>query len=404
MGSALLLVENNSVPADTRVWAECTSLRRAGWDVTVISPKGRDYDLEGFSDLEGVRIHRFDLVPSSSGLGYVGEYGLALLRTGALVRRLARTSHFDVVHACNPPDFLLVAAIPLRRRGAAMIFDHHDLSPELYFAKYGRGRVVLRALQVAERVGFALADVVLATNESFRAIAISRGRKAQHDVFVVRNGPDTEIFRPTEPDRDLRAGAEHLIGYIGLIGPQDGVDVALEALAVLRARRGDWRAVFVGDGDALPNARSLSRRLGLDEVVSFVGYVRDRDRLVRMIAACDVCISPEPRNPLNERSTLIKVAEYMAVGRPVVAFDLVETRRTAGEAALYAERDDPIAFADAIAGLLDDPAKREHMGALGRERAETTLGWKESEKELLAAYARALELAAQRRGSVPIRV
>jgi glycosyltransferase involved in cell wall biosynthesis len=399
MGSALLLVENNSVPADTRVWAECTSLRRAGWDVTVICLRGRDHDREEFADLDGVRIHRFDLVPSSSGLGYVREYGLALLRMSTLVRRLSRTRRFDVVHACNPPDFLLVAATPLRRRGAAMIFDHHDLSPELYLAKYGRGRMVLRALRIAERAGFALADVVLATNESFKAIAITRGRKARQDVFVVRNGPDTNIFRPTEADPELRTGAEHLIGYVGLIGPQDGVDVGLEALAVLRTRREDWRAVFVGDGDALAAARSLSRRRGLDDVVSFVGYVRDRDRLVRMIAACDVCISPEPRNPLNERSTLIKVAEYMAVGRPVVAFDLVETRRTAGEAAVYAERDDPVSFADAIAGLLDDPAKRERMGALARERAEKALSWNESEKELLTAYARAQELAERRRRS-----
>jgi glycosyltransferase involved in cell wall biosynthesis len=314
------------------------------------------------------------------------------------VRRLSRTRRFDVVHACNPPDFLLIAAIPLRRRGAATIFDHHDLSPELYLAKYGRGRVVVpRALRIAERAGFALADVVLATNESFRAIAITRGRKARHDVFVVRNGPDTNIFRPTEPDADLRVDAEHLIGYVGLMGSQDGVDVALEALAVLRTRRKDWRAVFVGDGDALADARSLSSRRGLDDVVTFTGYVRDRERLVRMIAACDVCISPEPRNPLNERSTLIKVAEYMAVGRPVAAFDLVETRRTAGEAAAYAEGDDPVSFADVIAALLDDPAKRERMGALGRERAEATLGWNESERELLAAYARALELAGRRR-------
>ena len=397
MGSALILVENNSVPADTRVWAECMSLQRAGWDVTVISPKGRDRDLEAFSDLEGVQIHRFDLVPSASGVGYLREYGLALLRISVLVRRLSRTRRFDVVHACNPPDFLLFAAIALRRRGAAMIFDHHDLSPELYLAKYGRGGAALRALKVAERAGFALADVVLATNESIRAIAIERGRKARRDVFVVRNGPDTDIFRPTEPDHDLRAGAEHVIGYVGLIGPQDGVDVALEALAALRTRRNDWRAVFVGDGDALPAAKALSRRRGLDDVVSFAGYVRDRDRLVRMIAACDVCISPEPRNPLNEHSTLIKVAEYMAVGRPIVAFGLEETRQTAGGAAVYAGRDDPVAFAEAISQLLDDPEKRARMGALGRERAETILSWRASEEVLLAAYAHALEQAGRRR-------
>jgi glycosyltransferase involved in cell wall biosynthesis len=396
MASALILVENDSVPADTRVWAECTSLRRGGWDVAVISPKGRERDVEEFSDLEGVQIHRFDLVPSASGAGYLREYAAALFRMSVLVRRLSRARRFDVVQACNPPDFLLLAALQLRRRGAAMIFDHHDLSPELYLVKYGRGRVISKALSFAERAGFALADVVLATNDSFRAVAIGRGRKAAGDVFVVRNAPDTDIFKPTEPDPELRSRAQHVIGCVGLIGPQDGVDVALEALAVLRTRRDDWHAVFVGDGDALADAKAHSRRRGLDDFVSFPGYVREPDRLVRMIAACDVCISPEPRNLLNERSTLTKVAEYMAVGRPVVAFDLEETRRTAGEAAVYAAHDDPISFADAIEGLLDDPLKRERMGALGRERAESTLGWNASERVLLAAYSHALERAQAR--------
>jgi glycosyltransferase involved in cell wall biosynthesis len=184
----------------------------------------------------------------------------------------------------------------------------------------------------------------LATNDSFRAVAVGRGRKEASDVFVVRNAPDTDTFRPTEPDHELRNRAAHVIGCVGLIGPQDGVDLALEALAVLRTRRKDWHAVFVGDGDALADAKAHSHHRGLDDVVSFPGYVREPERLVRMIAACDICISPEPRNLLNERSTLTKVAEYMAVARPVVAFDLEETRRTAGEAAVYAERDDPAAF------------------------------------------------------------
>ena len=396
MGNVLVLVENESVPGDTRVWAECVSLQRAGWDVTVICPKGPGFDLEGFVELEGVRIHRYDASPSASGLGYVREYGSALLRMAGLVRRLSRTTRFDVVHACNPPDFLLLAAVNLRRRGTAMIFDHHDLSPELYRAKFGGNRAVLAALRIAERVGLGLADVVLATNESIRAILVERGRKSADDVFVVRNGPDTDVFRPVEPDQDLRVGADHLIGYVGVMGPQDGVDVALEALAVLRRRREDWHAVFVGDGDALSGAKALAQERGLKDSVSFPGYVRDPHRLVRMIAACDVCISPEPRNALNERSTLVKVAEYMAVGRPLVAFDLEETRRTAEDAAVYAAGDDPAAFAEAIAGLLDDAVERERMGAVGRERAESMLSWSASEKVLLAAYARALEVADRR--------
>jgi glycosyltransferase involved in cell wall biosynthesis len=277
-----------------------------------------------------------------------------------------------------------------------MVFDHHDLSPELYLAKFGGGRTIVRSLKAAERVGFALADVVLATNESFREIAIDRGRKGPEDVFVVRNGPDAEVFMPTEPDDAVRELGQHVIGYVGLIGSQDGVEDALEALALLRARRADWHAIFVGDGDAVPAAKDTSSRLGLDEHVSFMGYVSDRERIVRLIASCDVCISPEPRNPLNEKSTLMKVAEYMAVGRPVVAFDLTETRRTAGDAATYAQRDDPAAFADAISRLLDDPAERARMGSMGRSRAVESLSWRTSEDALLAAYDRALELGHRR--------
>jgi len=394
MPSALVLVENNSVPTDSRVWAICLSLRRAGWDVTAISPAGRDRDSEPFVVIDGVRIHRFALSESvSGGLGYAREYGLALFRIATLVRQLSRRERFDVVHACNPPDFLLLAALPLRRRGTATIFDHHDLSPELYRAKYRPRAAVDRALRLAERGGFGMADVVLATNESFREIATTRGRKSPDDVFVVRNGPGPDRGHTIGPDLDLRAKADHLIGYVGLMGSQDGIEVAVEALAELRRRRTDWHAVFVGDGPALPSARRLASSLGLDGLVSFLGFVRDRDRLGQLIASCDVCLSPEPRNPMNERSTFIKVAEYMAAGKPVVAFDLTETRRTAGDAARYATRDDPAAFADAIDAVLGDDELRREMGAEGVRRVRTSLSWTYSERSLLEAYARALRKA-----------
>jgi glycosyltransferase involved in cell wall biosynthesis len=307
---------------------------------------------------------------------------------------------FDVVHAANPPDFLLLAARPLRRRGARFVFDHHDLSPELYLARLPSAartrlvhRLVHRMLLLSERMAFRQADVVIATNQSYRRIATTRGGKSPADVFVVRNAPDPERFHPNPVVRD-RDG-KHVIGYVGMIGPQDGVDHALRALRSLRSRRDDWRAFFAGDGDALPELQRLAQQLELDDVVEFLGLV-GQDDVVRLLSTADVCLAPEPRNPANEASTMIKVAEYMSMGRPVVAYDLAETRATAGPAALYAERDDPEALADAIDLLLDDPMRRETMGNAGRKRVVEKLAWTYSARALEAAYGRVLDVTAVR--------
>jgi glycosyltransferase involved in cell wall biosynthesis len=395
--STLILVENEPVPADSRVWSICVSLRRAGWDVAVVSPKGAKRDTAPFERLDGVEIHRFDMPENpGSAAGYVREYAIAFARMSALVRRLSGRTSFDVVHACNPPDFLLLMTLRMRRRGVAVIFDHHDLSLELHAAKYTKGSVTRIALRQMERVAFALSDTSLAMNESFREIAITRGGMAPADVFVVRNAPDLTIFRPVDPDPSLSSGASHLIGYVGVMNSQDGVGLALAALDALARRRSDWHAIFVGDGEVLADARESVVRLGIDDRVTFTGFVRDQRRLVQIISSCDVCLSPEPRNSLNEKSTFVKVAEYMAVGRPVVAFDLRETRRTAADAAVYAVRDDADAFAEAIDGLLDDPARRALMGSVGHERVLENLNWTRSEEVLLAAYAHAVSKPARR--------
>lgn len=341
---------------------------------------------------DGVEIVRFRPEEGSGGVfGYIGEYAAALRAISRIVRRLPAS--YDVVHAASPPDLLLLAALPLRRRGAATILDHHDLSPELYEAKFGKRGPVYRSLMLAERLGMRLANVVISPNESFRRIAITRGRKAAEDVFVVRNGPDPQVFRAVTPDPALAQGERHLIGYVGRMGSQDGVLEALDALETLLSLRSDWHAVFVGDGEALEHARTRVSRSALASHVTFTGFVADRASVVRIISSCDVCISPEPRNPLNESSTLIKVAEYMSIGRPVVAFDLHETAATAGDAAvLVADRQ---TFAKAVSRLLDDPELRERMGAIGRGRVEQTLSWSASVSHLLDAYGHALE----RRGS-----
>ena len=252
-----------------------------------------------------------------------------------------------------------------------------------------------KATLAAERVSYRLADVVLVTNNSYREVAIDRGRKRPEDVFVVRNAPDLKRFRPVDPDPALRSGRAHLIGYVGLIGPEDGVDHSLRALAALRDRRTDWRAVFVGDGDALGPMKRLARDLDLGDYVDFPGFVSG-DQLITFLTTFDVCLAPNPRTPLNEISTMVKLLEYMAMAKPVVAYDLAETRWTAGDAVAYAKTDAPASLADEIASLLDDPDLRSRMGQLGRERIENDLAWERSGEELVRAYARAIAVASRR--------
>ncbi|QNA76541.1 glycosyltransferase family 4 protein [Streptomyces sp. So13.3] len=388
-GRALILVENLSVPFDRRVWQECTTLRDAGWTVHVICPQGTKRDTEAEAEIDGVRIHRYPLRAATGGpAGYLREYGSALWHTFRLARKVGPV---DVVHACNPPDLLFLPALWLKRRGARFVFDQHDLVPELYLSRFDRGEDLLyRAVCALERRTYRAADVVLATNESYRDVALRRGGRQPADVFVVRSAPQTDRFQPVPPEPELKNGKPHLLCYLGVMGPQDGVDYALRALAKLRDELGrtDWHAVFVGSGDAFDAMVELSRQLGLSDQVEFTGRIPDAD-LVRYLSTADVCLSPDPRNPLNDVSTMNKVLEYMAMGRPIISFDLREARVSAGDAALYAPANDEAEFAKLIALLLDDPEKRAQMGKIGQERISGQLSWRNSQASLLAAYAAA---------------
>jgi glycosyltransferase involved in cell wall biosynthesis len=390
-GHVLLLVENEPVPLDKRAWWECQVLVSAGLEVTVVCPQGAGEDRAPFERWDGVTIHRYPAAPQRPGMrGHLREYWHAARQTATLVRRLARSRHFDVVHACNPPDFLLLTALPLKRRGTRFVFDHHDLSPELYLTLYGdRSRLLHGATRALERASFGLADVVLSTNESYRRIALQRGGKRPEDVFVVRNAPSSTVFSPGPGDPARKRGAKYLLSYAGVMGRQDGVEDGLRALAALRRRRDDWRAVFVGDGPALPDALRLAEQLGIADVVEFPGWVA-QEEVRAVLAASDVCLSPEPATPYSNASTLIKVGEYMAMARPVVCYDLDESRFTAGPAASYARPGDEDSFAGCISALLDDPPARAAMGAEGRERIEGELSVKHAEHALLEAYDRAL--------------
>jgi glycosyltransferase involved in cell wall biosynthesis len=392
MPRALMISENAPVPSDRRVWNEALALRSAGWEVVIVCAQGAGRDREPFEVRDGIELHRYPLRPATGGLpAYAREYAQAMWRIRRLVRRLARTRHFDVVHAGNPPDFLLLAARGLRRRGTRMIFDHHDLVPELYRSKFGGGRGLrYRAAVALERLAFRHADVVVCTNESYRRIVLERGARAAADVFVVRNGPDLERFRPAAADPGLKRGRAHLIGYLGIMGPQDGIDHALRALAWLHERRDDWHAVFVGDGEVVAEMRSLADELGLGERVEFAGWRQDDD-IRTILSTCDVCLAPDPPSPLNDVSTMIKIPEYMAMGRPVVSYDLAESRISAGPAAAYATPGDPADLGGHLAAVLDDPDRRRRMGELGRARVRDALAWQHSVPALLAAYERAGE-------------
>lgn len=377
------------MPFDRRVWQECTTLRDAGWEVHVICPRGRNRDTEPEAEIDGVRIHRYPLRAATGGpAGYLREYGAALWHTARLARKVGPV---DVVHACNPPDLLFLTALLLKRRGARFVFDQHDLVPELYLSRFGRGEDLLyRGVCALERLTYRAADVVLATNESYRDVAVCRGGRRPEDVFVVRSAPQTDRFQPVPPEPEFKRGKPHLLCYLGVMGPQDGVDYALRALAKLRdeLKRDDWHAVFIGAGDAFEAMRELSGRLGLGEQVQFTGRIPDAD-LVRYLSTADVCLSPDPRNPLNDVSTMNKVLEYMAMGRPIVSFDLREARVSAGDAAVYAPANDEAQFAGLIALLLDDPEQRARMGRIGQERINGRLSWRNSQASLLAAYAAA---------------
>jgi glycosyltransferase involved in cell wall biosynthesis len=389
--TVVFLIGNQALPDDSRVWPECRSVQGFGFRVIGISPAGTLAGTEAPRDrVDGIDIHRFQLTFSSGGMAAYGrEFGGAVWRSARLLHRLARTVRIDVVHAGNPPDFLVLAALGLKRGGTRLIFDHHDLSPEMYLSRNGRRDPVYWALRGLERASFQAADVVVSTNESFRRIALERGGKQPQDVFVVRNGPDLSRFRAVDPDPALRRGKRHLLGYAGEMGSRDGIDHAVRALAQLRRRRDDWHAIFAGDGEVLPAVRGLARSLGLGDAVEVPGWLGSDD-VVRVLSTADVCLAPDPPSEANDLSTMIKVNEYMALGRPIVSFGLHESRVSAGPAARFAAGDDVEDFARIIDDLLDDPGARAEMGRAGTELVRQGLAWEHSEQALRRAYERVL--------------
>lgn len=389
----LILVENLSVPFDRRVWQESRALVDAGYAVTVICPMGATVDRERDVVLDGVRILRYPLHAATAGpIGYLREYPLALLHTARLALRVRRTARIDVVHACNPPDLLFLVALLLRPFGARFVFDHHDLGPEMYLSRFPTGgRALYWMTRLVERLTFASADAVISTNESYRRIAIERGKVAPENVSVVRTAPDLSRFIHRPPDPELRRGKRHLLAYLGVMGPSDGVDYAVRALHLLRHQLGreDVHCIMMGSGDTFDQQVALAAELGLSDVVEFPGRVSD-EFVQRCLSTADVCLAPDPHNPLNDVSTMNKIVEYMAMARPIVSFDLTEARVSAAGAAVYVPGNDELAFATAIDELLDNPGRRREMGDVGYRRVAGDLSWDVSRRALLSCYHRLL--------------
>jgi glycosyltransferase involved in cell wall biosynthesis len=384
----LIIVENLPVPFDRRVWLEATTLAKAGYVVSVICPMGKGSEAP-YEIIEDVAIYRHSLPLEASGAaGYFVEYGAALFWEFSLALKVAFTRGFDAVHACNPPDLIFLIAAVFKLFGRKFLFDQHDLCPEVFEAKFARRGVQYTILKVLERLTFAIADVVISTNQSYRNVALTRGGKRTEDVFVVRSGPDLERWPAVPPVQpEWRKGRCFMVGYVGVMGEQEGLEFLIEAARILLSQGADIQFVLVGDGSHKKNLVEMVSKLKLDDNFTFTGRVSDKD-LLSVLGTADVCVNPDRFNELNDKSTMNKIIEYMAMSKPIVQFDLVEGRFSAGEASLFAKPDDAADMAAKIATLLENPEKRAAMGKLGRARVENELAWNHQAPILLAAYDR----------------
>lgn len=388
----LIIVENLPVPFDRRVWAEATTLVDAGYQVSVISPMMKDYTAP-YEVIDGVHVYRHPLAEAGSGAGYLREYVGALLHQFRLAFRVRRERGFDVIHACNPPDLIfLVAALFKLFYGVRFIFDHHDLCPELFEAKFGGKGPAYLALLAAERLTFALADISIATNDSYREIALRRGGMKPDRVFVVRSGPRLDRMKIAAPNEVLKRGRRYLAGYVGVIGRQEGLDLLVGAVAHLvnHIGRTDVQFAIIGDGPELSAVRALAQAKGVAAYMDFYGRVDDA-LFLDVLNTADLCVNCDRACAMNDKSTMNKILEYMALGKPIVQFEMTEGRRSSGAASLYSRPDNVADFALKIDTLLNDPELRRDMGALGRERVMTQFSWAHSVPALLRAYAAAFD-------------
>lgn len=383
----LIIVENLPVPFDRRVWKEACALKDKGYQVTVLCPRAKGY-MDGHVVLNGINIYRHPSTKEGNGLfGYIWEYGWAFVWELIYACWIYLTSGFDIIQGCNPPDNIFVVALPFKLFGVKYIFDHHDASPELYCAKYQRKGLFYLLLLILEKLTYHFSDAVIATNESYKDIAVKRGNVDPHDVFVVRNGPDLASFKSVRPRPALKYGKQYLVGYVGNVSHQEGLEILLNVVEYIKHHvRQDVHFTCIGGGPGLASLRQVVKDKALDDMINFAGRVPDQE-LLEVLSTADVCVNPDKPCKMNDISTMIKIMEYMALGKPIVQFDLKEGRYTAQESSLYSNAEDPVAdFANKILWLLDHPDERKRMGAFGFKRVEKELAWKYSVATLLGAY------------------
>ena len=385
----LIIVQNLPVPFDRRVWLECQALTSAGYRVAVVCPKGKGDP--GYEVIDGVEIHRYrPYAPGGSKLSFVAEYAYSFLATAWHTLKARRNGRFAVIQACNPPDIFWPIALAFRLERTKFVFDHHDLCPELFLSRFENPPALpFKGLLWLERRTFRTARHVISTNESYRQIAIERGGKSPGDVTVVRTGPNPDRLKRGPAEEELKRGRKHLVAYIGVMGPQDGVDIAVRAAGIIVREfgRDDIAFTLIGSGDSYDELVALRDELNLQGHVEFTGRAPD-ELVTKIMSTASAGLSPDPKNPLNDVSTMNKTMEYMAFELPVVAFDLRETRVSAQDAAVYATPNDVHEYAKALVGLLDDEAARAQLGKLGRARVEDDLAWSHQERAYLGVYQR----------------
>lgn len=385
----LMLIENLSFPMDRRMRQEAAALRGAGYQVTVICPRGENTDQAAFEMFEGIRVYRYPLYwQARNGPGYLLEYGWAMACTLILTLWISAKHGFDYLHAANPPDLFFLVALPFIMFGKRFVYDQHDLCPETYEAKFGRRDWLYRLLLTLEKCSYRVASLVISPNRSFSDIAYQRGNVPAARLAIVRSGPDLQHFQKVDPDPALKQGYEFMVVYLGVMSLQDGVDRVVRAARLLLERRGRNDVLFalIGKGDCWLELQELAKSLGLNGSVKFTGRIPDAE-LLSYLSTADVCVAPDPPIPLNNMSTMNKIMEYMACGKPIVSFDLLESRRSAAGAAVYVDGDDPQSFAEAIDSLLADPEMRDEIGAFGYQRVQSELSWDHSARALVEAYA-----------------
>ena len=389
----LIVVENLPLPFDRRVWQEARTLKAAGAQVSIICPTGKGYE-KRFEVIEGIEIHRHPLPLEAKGaIGFLAEYGAALFWETLLAWKIHAKRRIDVIQGCNPPDLIFLVALPFKLLGVRYIFDHHDINPELYEAKFGKRGFFWQLMVLFEKLTFKAADVSIATNHSYRKIAIERGGMAPERVHVVRSGPDLSKLKRVAPVESWKNGRAHMVGYVGVMGEQEGIDLLIDAVdhLVRQMGREDIQFVLVGGGPALAELKEMTAARGLGDYITFTGRAPDAD-LFEVLSTMDLGVNPDRVNAMNDKSTMNKIMEYMSYAKPMVQFEVTEGRYSAANASLYARANDPIDLAAKIAELIDAPDRAREMGRFGLERIVTELNWQHQIDPLLAAYRQALDL------------